>query len=76
MNPQGDGTGALIDDAHTHAGSKFAVHFKSTGNPVFIERALPSGTNHLFARAYFYIDPAARHGAAERKPRDPARHHR
>ncbi len=54
-NPQSDGNGALIDDAHTHDGTKFAVHFKSTGNPVFLERALPTGTNHLFIRAWFYM---------------------
>jgi hypothetical protein len=55
-NPQGDGTGALADNAHTHNASKLAVHFKASGsNPVFLERPLPSGTNHLYIRAYFYL---------------------
>lgn len=55
-NPQGDGTGALADSTHTHNGSKLAVHFKASGsNPVFLERALPAGTNHLYVRAYFYL---------------------
>jgi hypothetical protein len=31
------------------------VHFKSSGNPVFLERPLPSGTKHLFVRAYFFM---------------------
>src|SRR6185295_1293736 len=53
-NPQSDGTGATIDATRTHNNSKFAVHFKSTGNPAFIERPLPTGTKHLFVRAYFY----------------------
>jgi hypothetical protein len=54
-NPAGDGEGALTDNTHTHNGSKFAVHFKSTSNPVFPSRALPSGTNHLYVRAWFYM---------------------
>ena len=53
-NPQSDGTGALVDSTRAHGG-KNSVHFKSTGNPVMIERALPSGTNRLYLRAYFYM---------------------
>lgn len=54
MNPQGDGTGALVDTMHVHGG-KYAVHFHSTGNPVMLERALPTGTNRLYIRAYFFM---------------------
>ncbi len=53
-NPQGDGTGAVADNMHTHNGSKMAAHFKGSGNPAFLELALPSGTNHLYARAWVY----------------------
>jgi hypothetical protein len=53
-NPQGDGTGALVDSTRAHGG-KNSVHFKSTGNPVMLERALPTGTNRLYVRAYFYM---------------------
>src|SRR3569623_338795 len=53
-NPQGDGTGALVDTSKAHGG-KNSVHFKSSGNPVMIERALPAGTNRLYVRAYFYM---------------------
>ena len=55
-NPQGDGTGALADATHTHNGSKLAVHIKASGgNPVFLERALPTGTNHLYLRVFVYL---------------------
>ncbi|HEY5088560.1 MAG TPA: hypothetical protein VIK30_01245, partial [Polyangia bacterium] len=55
-NPQGDGTGAVVDATHTHNGSKFAVHFKASGgNPVFLERALPTGTNHLYLRVWVFL---------------------
>src|SRR5450631_1029278 len=55
-NPQGDGTGALADATHTHNGSKLAVHFKASGgNPVFLERALPTGTNHLYLRVFVFL---------------------
>ena len=53
-NPMGS-LSALADSTHTHNGSKLAVHFKSDGGMVFLERPLPSGTNHLFVRAYFYM---------------------
>ncbi|HSS37201.1 MAG TPA: hypothetical protein VLT58_00385 [Polyangia bacterium] len=53
-NPMGS-LSALADATHTHNNSKLAVHFKSDGNMVFLERPLPSGTNHLFVRAYFYM---------------------
>ena len=55
-NPQGDGTGALADATHTHNGSRLAVHFKASGgNPVFLERPLPTGTNHLYLRVFVYL---------------------
>ncbi|HZL19633.1 MAG TPA: hypothetical protein VFG23_18000, partial [Polyangia bacterium] len=41
---------------HTHNASKLAVHFKASGgNPVFLEHALPTGTNHLYLRVYVYL---------------------
>jgi hypothetical protein len=59
-NPQGDistpqatGTGAVADGTHTHNGSKLAVHIK--GSLVLLERALPSGTNHLYVREFVYL---------------------
>jgi hypothetical protein len=52
-NPQGDGTGAVADGTHVHGG-KMAVHFKGSGNPAFLELALPSGTNHLYSRVWVY----------------------
>jgi hypothetical protein len=54
-NPQGDGTGALADATHTHNGSKLAVHFVGGSNPAFLERALPSGIDHLYMRVYVYL---------------------
>jgi hypothetical protein len=55
-NPQGDGTGALADATHTRNNSKLAVHFKASGgNPVFLERPLPTGTNHLYLRVFVYL---------------------
>jgi hypothetical protein len=53
-NPMGS-LSALADSTHTHNGSKLAVHFKSDGGMAFLERPLPTGTNHLFVRAYFYM---------------------
>jgi len=53
-NPMGS-LSAVADATRTHNGSKMAVHFKSDGGMVFLERPLPSGTNHLFVRAYFYM---------------------
>jgi len=53
-NPMGSLSG-LADSTHTHNGSKLAAHFVSDGGMVFLERPLPSGTNHLFFRAYFYF---------------------
>jgi hypothetical protein len=58
-NPQGDGTGALVDATHTHNASRFAVHFKASGsNPVFLERALPTGTNHVYLRVWVFLTNA------------------
>ena len=59
-NPQSDGSGsAVIDGTHVHGGSK-AVHFSAQGGSlmVFLERPLPTGTNHLYVRAYFYLTNA------------------
>jgi hypothetical protein len=57
-NPQTDGSGsAVVDNMHTHNGSKLAVHFSAQGGSVMalLERPLPAGTNHLYVRAYFYL---------------------
>jgi polysaccharide lyase-like protein len=57
-NPQADGSGsAVVDNMHTHNGSKLAVHFSAQGGNLmtFLERPLPTGTNHLYVRAYFYL---------------------
>ena len=40
-NPMGS-LSALADATHTHNNSKLAVHFKSDGNMVFLERPLPA----------------------------------
>ena len=52
-NPAGDGTAAVADSTHVHAG-KMAVHFHGAANPAFLQLKLPSGTNHLFARVWVY----------------------
>lgn len=58
-NPNSDGSGALADATHTHNGSKLAAHFKISGSdPVFLERALPTGTNHLYLRVFVYLTNA------------------
>jgi hypothetical protein len=57
-NPQTDGSGsAVVDSMHTHNGSKLAVHFSAQGGSLMtlLERPLPTGTNHLYVRAYFYL---------------------
>ena len=72
-NPMG-GLGAVADGTHTHNGSKLAAHFKSDGGMVFLERPLPSGTNHLFVRAYFYMTRQLGMGPSGREPRVAARH--
>jgi hypothetical protein len=55
-NPMGS-LSALADATQTHGGSKLAAHFVTdgSGSMVFLEHALPSGTNHLFVRAYVYL---------------------
>jgi len=58
-NPNSDGSGALADATHTHNGSKLAAHFKISGSdPVFLERPLPTGTNHLYLRVFVYLTNA------------------
>lgn len=52
-NPQGD-TLALVDSMHAHGG-KNAVHIHGGSSPAMITRALPTGTNKLYVRAYFYM---------------------
>ncbi|HXJ22985.1 MAG TPA: hypothetical protein VMT03_22390 [Polyangia bacterium] len=52
-NPMGN-LSALADSTQTHNGSKLALHIKSDGTMAFLERALPSGTKHIFVRAYVY----------------------
>ena len=58
-NPSSDGSSALADATHTHNGSKLAAHFKISGtDPVFLQHALPTGTNHLFLRVFVYLTNA------------------
>ncbi len=55
-NPTGSQS-AVADGTHAHGG-KLAAHFVSDGSMVFLERPLPTGTNHLFVRGYFYFKNA------------------
>lgn len=58
-NPSGNGSSALADATHTHNGSKLAAHFKISGSdPVFLQHALPTGTNHLYLRVFVYLTNA------------------
>ena len=58
-NPSSDGSSALADATHTHNGSKLAAHFKISGSdPVFLQHALPAGTNHLYMRVFVYLTNA------------------
>ena len=58
-NPSGNGSSALADATHTHNGSKLAAHFKISGSdPVFLEHALPTGTNHVYLRVFVYLTNA------------------
>ena len=58
-NPSSDGSSALADATHTHNGSKLAAHFKISGSdPVFLQHALPAGTNHLYLRVFVYLTTA------------------
>ncbi len=49
-NPSGDDL-ALVDDSQAHGGAH-SVHFHGGSNPAQLTRALPSGTNRLYVRAY------------------------
>src|SRR4029077_18422219 len=49
-NPSGT-TLALVDTAHAHSGTK-SVHFHGGQSPVQLTRALPTGTNKLYVRAW------------------------
>ncbi|HEY2408570.1 MAG TPA: hypothetical protein VGI10_21335 [Polyangiaceae bacterium] len=54
MNPSSSGELAVTDSTHVHGGSK-AVHMHGSGNPAFLTYTLPSGTNHLYLRAWVYL---------------------
>jgi hypothetical protein len=66
VNPQGDGTLALVDTTQHHGG-KNSVHFHGGGSPAMLTRPLPPGTNRLYVRAYVYMtrqlgmNPGANH---------------
>ncbi|MBC8133625.1 MAG: hypothetical protein H7X95_11640, partial [Deltaproteobacteria bacterium] len=65
-NPQGE-TLALVDSTRANGGSRNSIHFHGGGSPAMLTRALPPGTNKLYARAYFYMsrqlgmNPGANH---------------
>jgi len=64
-NPQGD-TLALIDSTRAHGG-KNSLHVHAGSSQAFITRALPTATNKLYVRAWFYMtrqlgqNPGANH---------------
>jgi hypothetical protein len=64
-NPSGD-TLALVDSTRAHTGTK-SVHFHAGSNQAFLMKALPTGTNKLYVRAWFYMtrqlgqNPGANH---------------
>jgi hypothetical protein len=53
MNPSGD-TLALVDDSKAHSG-KNSMHFHGGANPAMITKALPTGTNKLYVRGWFFM---------------------
>jgi len=53
QNPSG-GAQALVDSTRAHSGTK-SVYFIGGQNPAQITRPLPSGTNKLYVRAWFYM---------------------
>ena len=53
-NPQSDGTMAVVDTMHAHSG-KNAVHIHGGQNPAMLTRPLPTGTNKLYMRAFFFM---------------------
>jgi hypothetical protein len=65
-NPADDGSLAVVDSTRAHGGTK-SLKVHSTGGPVMLTRALPSGTNKLYVRAWFYMtrqlgmNPGANH---------------
>jgi hypothetical protein len=65
QNPN-NGTLALVDSTRAHTGTK-SVHFHGGGQPAQLTRALPNGTNKLYARAWIWftrqlgMNPGANH---------------
>jgi hypothetical protein len=65
MNPSGD-TLALVDETRAHGGKR-SMHFHGGQNPAMITKTLPTGTNKLYVRAYFWMsrqlgmNPGANH---------------
>jgi hypothetical protein len=53
MNPSGD-TLALVDETRARSGKR-SMHFHGGQNPAQITKALPTGTNKLYVRAYFWM---------------------
>lgn len=66
MNPQMDGTLAVVDSVRAHTGTK-SLHVHGGQNPAMLTRPLPTGTNKLYVRAWFYMtrqlgmNPGANH---------------
>ena len=52
-NPQSD-IQAIVDATRPHGG-KNSLHVKGGTSPAFLTRPLPSGSNKLYVRAYFYM---------------------
>ena len=47
--------GALVDSRTPTTAASWRFTSRRRAAPVLLERPLPSGTNHLFVRAYFYL---------------------
>ncbi|MES1205396.1 MAG: hypothetical protein ABUS79_05615 [Pseudomonadota bacterium] len=54
MNPDGAGMMAVVDATRAHSG-KNSVHVHGGGSPAMLTRPLPTGTNKLYVRGYFYM---------------------
>ena len=65
-NPSGD-TLALVDDSQAYAGTR-SVHFHGGQNPAQLVRALPSGTNKLYVRAYVRLSRQLGNVPADQNP--------
>lgn len=54
MNPQGDGTAAVIGTEMKKNGAQ-AIHFKGGAQPAMITRPLPDGTNKIVVTAWVWM---------------------